>query len=81
MTSSSTLRRVITTAVAVAATAVVSLGGSTEAWGKPTSNWEITTTTDTARTSNWELTNRTSAKTSNWEFTSTTDTAKTSNWE
>jgi hypothetical protein len=76
MTSSSTFRRVVTSAIAVAATAVVSLGGSTEAWGKPTSNWEVTDrTVDSKRTSNWEVTNQTNIKTSNWELKST------SNWE
>ena len=76
MTSSSTFRRVITSAIAVAATAVVSLGGSTEAWGKPTSNWEVTDrTVDSKRTSNWEITSQTDIKTTNWELKST------SNWE
>jgi hypothetical protein len=48
MTSSSILRRVVSSAVALVATAAVSMGGSTEAWGARPVTSDPTSTTDTS---------------------------------
>lgn len=48
MISSSILRRVVSSTVALVATAAVSMGGSTEAWGARPVTSDPTSTTDTS---------------------------------
>lgn len=59
-------RRLSAATLAVAATAVLTLGTtSTEAWGK-TSAWDSTTNSNSGKTTSWEMTGP-SGKTTSWE--------------
>ncbi len=56
-------RRVVTSTLALVATAALSIGSATEVWAK-TSNWDTAPSTD--RTSNWDKAPSTD-RTSNWD--------------
>ncbi len=70
----SSIRKAVTGTLALAATAALSLGVSSEAWG--TSAWDRAPSTD--RTSAWDST-PTTDRTSAWDSTPTTN--RTSAWD
>ena len=76
-------RRLSSTALAVAATAALTLGStSTEAWGGKTSSWDKSVVgSNSARTSSWDLTGSNAGKTSSWDLTGSSNAGKTSSWD
>jgi hypothetical protein len=67
------VRKIVVSAICVAAPVAFSFGASSEAWGGKTHNWEKNTGTNATKTHNWEKAVTVAGKTHNWE--------RTTNWE
>lgn len=68
------VRKVVVSAIAIAAPVALSFGASTEAWGGKTSAWDSRPSTHAGKTSAWDAHHVNLARTSAWD-------ARTSAWD
>ena len=66
------VRKIVVSAICIAAPVAFSFGASSEAWGNHTTSWEKQTGTHAKKTTQWEKTTPQARRTTQWEKTSST---------